>query len=163
MPKMILYGSKESGHSYKIRLALQFLGLDYEYRVVDIFAPRMGRAPDFQNASRFGEVPVLVVDDDLRLSQSNAILLYLSSTSGRLTGGADEAHLAEWLFWEANRIGFSVPNLRYARRFELHTPVEITTWLELRAKADLNRLEDEFSSGKTFLLGYIISISDVSC
>ncbi len=31
MSSLVLYGNRESGHSYKVRLALTLLGLEHEY------------------------------------------------------------------------------------------------------------------------------------
>ncbi len=33
---LVLYGNRESGHSYKVALALRLLGRPYIYRAVDL-------------------------------------------------------------------------------------------------------------------------------
>lgn len=162
MPHLVLYGNRESGHSYKVKLALSLLGLEHEYRPVDLALDRCNRPPDFREASRYGEVPVLVTDGD-PLVQSNAILMHLARTTGRLRGQCDPDRTVEWLFWEANRIGFSVPNLRFARAFATDTSTEVVAWLEARARADLDRLNEEFGHKDGFLLGSPISIADIAC
>lgn len=158
---MILYGNRESGHSYKAALALALLGLPHEYRAVDLGVPRPDRPAEFRAVSRFGEVPVLVAEGRPPLVQSNAILLHLARSTGRL-GGDDPDGIAEWLFWESNRIGLSVPNLRLARRFMPGTPADVVAWLEDRAVTDLDRLDLEMA-GKPFLLGRAVTVADVSC
>ncbi len=162
MPRLLLYGNRESGHSYKVKLALRLLGLEHEYRSVDLALDRCDRPPDFREVSRYGEVPVLVTDGE-PLVQSNAILMHLARTTGRLRGECDPDRTVEWLFWEANRIGFSVANLRFARRFATDTPAEVVAWLEARARADLDRLDEEFARADSFLLGTTISIADIAC
>jgi len=162
MAHLVLYGNRESGHSYKVRLALSLLGLPHEYRPVDLQLDRADRPAEFRAASRFGEVPVLVVDGE-PMVQSNAILMHLARTTGRLRGECDPDRTVEWLFWEANRITFSVSNLRYARRFAQDTPPEVIAWLEARARADLDRLDEEFRGKDGFLLGSTISIADIAC
>ncbi len=162
MSKLVLYGNRESGHSYKVKLALTFLGLEHEYRPVDLSIDRTNRPPDFREVSRYGEVPVLVTDGE-PLVQSNAILMHLARTTGRLRGECDPDRTVEWLFWEANRITFSVSNLRYARRFAKDTPSEVIAWLEARARADLDRLDEELRGNDGFLLGPTISIADIAC
>jgi len=159
---LVLYGSRESGHSYKVKLALSLMGLAHEYRSVDLTLDRRDRPPDFREVSRYGEVPVLVIDGE-PIVQSNAILMHLARTTGRLRGECDPDRTVEWLFWEANRIGFSVPNLRFARRFATDTPSEVVAWLEARARADLARLDEEFARTDSFLLGSTISIADIAC
>lgn len=162
MASLVLYGNRESGHSYKVKLALTILGLEHEYRAVDLTIARNNRPPDFREVSRYGEVPVLVSGGE-PMVQSNAILMHLARTTGRLRGECDPDRTVEWLFWEANRIGFSVSNLRYARRFKTDTAPDVVAWLEDRAKADLDRLDEEFRNSARFLLGSTISIADIAC
>ncbi len=162
MPQLVLYGNRESGHSYKVKLALTLLGLEHEYRPVDLTLDRCERPPDFREVSRFGEVPVLVTDGE-PLVQSNAILMHLARTTGRLRGECDPDRTVEWLLWEANRIGFSISNLRFARHFRPETPSDVIAWLEARAHSDLDRLDEEFRAKHDFLLGSNISIADIAC
>jgi glutathione S-transferase len=157
----ILYGNRESGHSYKVKLALTFLGMAHEYREVDLDVPLEQRRKDFRAVSPFGEVPVLV-DGGLRLAQSNAILLHLARRSGRLGGELDPNLLAQWLFWEANRVGISVPNLRHIVKWAPQTPEAVTAWLRARAVSDLDRLNRELAS-KPFVLGDSVTIIDIAC
>jgi glutathione S-transferase len=162
MAKLILYGNRESGHSYKVKLALTLLELEHEYRHVDLTLDRCKMPPEFREVSRYGEVPVLVTDGE-PLVQSNAILMHLARKTGRLRGECDPDRTVEWLFWEANRIGFSISNLRFARHFRPETPPDVIAWLEARARADLDRLEEEFRAKQDFLLGSNISIADIAC
>ncbi len=161
---VIIYGHPESGHTYKVALALELAGVRYDYRWVDVFKPREQRSADFQAASRHGEIPVLV-DDGEPLVQSNAILLHLAGKH-RTLGGENAHRLAqsrEWLFWEANRIGFSLPNLRHHLRFdEAPAPPELLDWLRARLQMDLHRLESHFATA-TWLIGSGPSIGDIAC
>src|SRR3712207_7175952 len=52
------------------------------FRSVDLQLDRADRPAEFRAASRFGEVPVLVVDGE-PMVQSNAILMHLARTTGR--------------------------------------------------------------------------------
>ena len=85
MPQVpVLYCNRESGHSYKVALALRLMAIPFEQRAVDLNLPRAERDADFRAASLFGEVPVLVDEDGLAVSQSNAILeLYRDLAAGR--------------------------------------------------------------------------------
>ena len=160
---VILYGNSGSGHSYKPALFLALAAIPHEYRAVNLDVARIERAPDFVAVSPSGEVPVLV-EDGVSLAQSNAILLHLARRHRRF-GAKDEAGwdlLTQWLFWEANRIGFSVPNLRAVYRFERDTPADVVRWLHARAVDDLGRLEGELQD-KAFLLGSAPTIADIAC
>ena len=80
-----LYGNVASGHSYKIRLFLLLAGIEHEYREVDLDVPHRQRAADFVAASRFGEVPVVVIDGEA-VCQSNAILITLAERYSHFRG-----------------------------------------------------------------------------
>ena len=159
----ILYLHRESGHSYKVALALTLAGVAFERRAVDLNLPRDARPDDFRRASLFGEVPTFVDDDGLAITQSNAILDYVARRHGVLDGAtsAQKTRVREWLAWEANRIAMSFPHLRFSRRFTPAGDVLEGYWNE-RMQADLDRL-DEALTTSPFLVGTAPTIADVSC
>lgn len=157
-----LYGNRDSGHSYKVALALRLSGETFDYTAIDLELPREARPEPFRSTSRFGEVPLLVIDG-VAHSQSDAILLTLSERIPALALGPGDLCLArEWLFWETNRIGFSVPNLRFALGWAHHTPRDVVAWLRARVASDLVRLDQELT-GRRYLLGPKWSIADIAC
>jgi glutathione S-transferase len=157
-----LYGNRNSGHSYKVALALSLSGQNFDYTPIDLELPREARPEPFRSSSRFGEVPVLLIDD-VAHCQSNAILMALNERIPGL-GLAREAtaRALEWLFWEANRIGFSVINLRSAIGGAHKTPPDVINWLRARVASDLVTLDQELT-GRRYLLGTYWSIADVAC
>lgn len=158
---MLLYGSTDSGHSYKVRSFLLLSETPHTYQWIDLKVPRPQRPAAFVCASRFGEVPVLV-DEGVAYCQSNAILLHLAQRTGAFGGLASERQLIlEWLSWETNRIGFSVPNLRYAQLWS-HEASEVLAYLRQRVIADLYTL-DESLSRTEWLLPSGPTIADLSC
>lgn len=159
MSKPILFGHHESGHSYKVRLALTLLGIDHEYRYVDVMRPLEHRRNDFRGASLYGEIPVLVTDGQ-PLAQSDAILLHLARTTGRM-GGGDLDQTAQWLFREANRIGFSLPNLRSEWHFMGTVDDELLGWLRKRVDADFADLERVLVD-QPFVTGEELSVADLA-
>jgi maleylacetoacetate isomerase len=72
---MRLYDYWRSSAAYRVRIALNFKGLDYEQIVVDLRGGAQ-RAPEFLKLNPQGLVPVLE-DDGARLFQSLPILNYL--------------------------------------------------------------------------------------
>lgn len=164
--KITFYGHPESGHCYKVKLLLTFAKIDHEYEIVDIFIDRNSRPEPFRSLSlsHFGEVPLLV-SDGRALAQSNAILIYLARKY-RIFGGDDPGRLEraqEWLFWEANKIGLSLPQLRLARNyFPTDYPRGSIKWLQGRYDADSGRLEQELADGRRFILGDSLTIADIS-
>ncbi|MCX7219127.1 MAG: glutathione S-transferase family protein [Burkholderiales bacterium] len=158
---MLLYGSTDSGHSYKIRAFLLLTASPHAYQWIDLALPQSDRLAAFVAASKFGEVPVLL-DQGQAMCQSNAILMYLAQRVGKLAGAETEWQgVLEWLSWESNRIGFSLPNLRYALRWSAQPP-EVLHYLRQRVLADLARL-DAAVSAQDFLLPSGPSIADLSC
>lgn len=158
---MLLYGHHDSGHAYKVRLFLLMAELPHQYEWVDLTLPRHARSAAFQQASTYGEVPVLL-DEGRAWCQSNAILIHLAQKAQRFCGEPqDWPRLMEWLFWEPNRINFSVPNLRFAHRY-VPQPPEVLTYLAARAQADLKTLDAHLSLQR-FLLPSGFTIADISC
>ncbi len=75
-----LYGHELSGNSYKVRLLLELLQIDYEWIKVDLLQGEH-KAPAFLALNPFGQVPVLV-DGETVLADAQAILVYLARTYG---------------------------------------------------------------------------------
>jgi glutathione S-transferase len=162
MGELTLYGNHASGHSYKVRLFLTLANLPHRYVWIDLDLPRSERPEEFRRASQFGEVPVLV-QDGMAQAQSNAILVTLARATGRFgpPPGSSWEQLTTWLFWEANRIGFSMANLRWLKCFEKSPTPGSIAWVEARALADLDRLDQELLQ-RPFLAGEAPSIADLS-
>lgn len=75
-----LYGHELSGNSYKVRLFLELLQLDYEWIKVDLMKGEH-KSPDYLAINPFGQVPTLV-DGEVQLSDAQAILVYLARQYG---------------------------------------------------------------------------------
>lgn len=76
---LTLYGAPPSGNALKVRFLLAELGVQHETVDVPMERPR----PDWYLAlNPVGGIPTLV-DDDLVLPESNAILRYLAAREGR--------------------------------------------------------------------------------
>lgn len=105
--------------------------------------------------------PVLRLDG-YALCQSNAILLHLARRYNILGWEQDPAMLAEWLAWEANRIGFSLPNYRLMCRKGAATESEVAGWLRARLESDLRRL-DQCLRTAPYLMGNRLTAADLSC
>lgn len=75
-----LYNFEISGNCYKVRLMLSILGMDYELMPVNLLKGEH-KTPEFLQLNPFGQVPVLI-DDELVLADSQAILTYLARRYG---------------------------------------------------------------------------------
>jgi glutathione S-transferase len=93
-----------SPNPQKVTFALKELGLDCELIPVDL-AKGEQRQAAFLAINPTGRVPVLV-DGDVRLTESQAILAYLGEQTGRLwpQTPAQRADALQWLFFLAQHI-----------------------------------------------------------
>jgi glutathione S-transferase len=75
-----LYGHELSGNSYKAKLLLSLLDVEYEWMKVDLMKGAH-KTPEFLALNPFGQVPVLV-DGDVTIADAQAILVYLARQYG---------------------------------------------------------------------------------
>jgi glutathione S-transferase len=93
-----------SPNPQKVTFALLELGLDCEKIPVDLPKREQGQ-PAFLAINPFGRVPVLI-DGDLTLWESHAILAYLGEKTGKLwpATAAGRAEALKWLFFQSQHI-----------------------------------------------------------
>ncbi len=158
-----LYSNHNSGHSYKVALMLELNAAPFEICEVNLSTPKAEREASFLEYSTYGEVPVLVCEEGA-ICQSNHILLYLAEKLCAMGGQTvlEQRKVREWLFWEANRVGFSVPNLRYYSKFFDGFPKENRDFLMRRVVADMTVLSEALQD-RPFLIGNTLTIADLSC
>lgn len=97
---MKIYGDAQSGNCYKVLLTAALLGLEYEWVAVDILQGQT-HTPEFLKKNPNGKIPLLELDDGRYLSESNAILSYL--TEGTALWREDRfarASIMQWMFFE---------------------------------------------------------------
>jgi glutathione S-transferase len=104
-----------SPNPQKVRFALNELGLECETVPVDL-VKREQRNPKFLALNPYGRVPVLV-DGDLNLWESHAILAYLGEKTGRLwpATAAGRADALRWLFFLTSAISPPATEVAYNR------------------------------------------------
>ena len=161
---MKLYGHPDSGHAFKVKFCLEAAKIDHEYEVVNIFQPRNRRQPEFVARSKFCEVPLLI-DGENNLIQSDAILLYIAKKYAVLGGDSAELmdRVTEWLFWEANKIGMCLPQLRAHKKFDVFRLEQgAWDWLYARYLNDVDALENELQDGRPFICGKDLTVADFS-
>jgi glutathione S-transferase len=99
-----LYSMQRSGNSYKARLALAQLGLDYRLIEIDILKGE-SHTPEFLTKNPSGQVPLLEVAPGRYVAESNAILWHLASGSHlRPEDRIDRAHALQWMFFEQHSL-----------------------------------------------------------
>ena len=100
---LTLYSTTLSANGRKVLAVGRQLELDIDVRLVNVYRGE-GRAPGYLAINPTGKIPTLV-DEDLTLVESNAILQYLCEAHGDFRLWSREPKLrgriARWLFWES--------------------------------------------------------------
>ena len=162
---MKLYCFGESGHSYKAALALQLAGIDWTPIFVDFFNGET-RSDQYRNqVNEMGEAPVLV-DGDIKLTQSGVIQNYLYNKTGK-HGGKDEAEKLEilrWILWDNHKLSSFAGNTRFLMNFfpKDKRPQPVIDFNLARLKSSYGILENALTD-KDFLVGNNISHADMTC
>lgn len=89
----------------KPAILLEELGLTYDLVHVDIGKGEQHQ-PDFRSISPNGKIPALV-DGDIKLFESGAILMHLAEKHGRFlpASGQQRAETLAWTFWQVGGLG----------------------------------------------------------
>lgn len=102
----ILYDLELSGNCYKVRLFAALVGIPLEIVPVD-FLSGAHKRPPLSDLNPWCEIPILV-DGDVVLRDSQAILTYLAGEAGAEgwlpAGPAGRAEVAQWLSTAANEV-----------------------------------------------------------
>ncbi|MEX0338327.1 MAG: glutathione S-transferase family protein [Arenibacterium sp.] len=160
-----LYCFGESGNSYKAALALQLSGLDWEPVKVDFFGGET-RSPEYRSTvNAMGEAPVLV-DGDIKLSQSGVIQQYVTDKSGKF-GGADEAErydVLRWVLWDNHKLSSVAGMTRFLMNFlpEENRPADVIAFNQGRLKAAYEVLNAHLQ-GRDWIVGNGLTNADLSC
>jgi glutathione S-transferase len=94
------YGMSDSGNCYKVKLALEQLGLPYRWVEVSTTKGET-KKPDFLRKNPNGQVPALELEDGTFLAESNAILAYLADGSPLAPSDRlGRARMLQWMFFE---------------------------------------------------------------
>ena len=152
-----LYSMQRSGNCYKARLALAQLQIPYRLVEIDILQGE-SRTPEFLAKNPDGHVPLLEVESDRFLAESNAILWYIAGGTPLAPDSRFErAEALQWMFFEQHSLE---PNLGAAwfwltlvkggRELQLHA---VEDWTEQGYRALLvmeKHLEhhDFFAAGR---------------
>lgn len=153
----------ESGHSYKAALALELSGLDWEPVFVDFFAGQH-RGEDYRNLNVMAEAPVLI-DGDIRLSQSGVIQQYITDKTGKFGGAPkDKYEVLRWVLWDNHKLSSQVGMTRFLMNFVPadKRPAEIIGFMQGRLKAAFATLNAHLAD-RDWLVGDGMTNADLTC
>lgn len=156
-----LHGFPLSGHSHRVELFLNLLGLPYQFIAVNL-AGGEHLQPDFLSLNPFGQVPV-IEDGAVVLADSNAILVYLAQVYDPArrwlpTDPLRQAQIQRWLSVAAGDLAFGPALARIIRLFK--RPADIVQ-AQAVAQRLLQRLEAQLGANE-WLVGDTASIADLA-
>lgn len=150
--------------SIRVRWMLQELGVDFEAVTVNLAAGEH-RRPEFLKINPAGKVPVLV-DDDFILTESVAIVLYLTEKylhKGLFpTDLKQKAQVNRWLLFAVTEL--EQPLWRIARHTALYPehlrlPAEVS--LARQDFTDMAAVMEEYMQGRKFIVGDTLTVADI--
>jgi len=162
MHPMKLYCFAQSGHSYRAALMLQLCDVPWEPVFVDYFNGAT-RTPAYRaEVNDMGEVPVLV-DGELKLSQSGVILDYLAHMTGRFLpeGEVERREVLRWMLFDNHKFTSYFATLRFLVGLSGHPEGELTQFFRARAMA-AHAIVDAHLAKTDFLVGRLPTIADIS-
>src|SRR6478735_3590116 len=146
----------------KVALCLEGMGLTYEFVPV---ATRTGdpHSPHFLAVNPNAKVPA-IVDDDVTVFDSNAILLYLAEKTGKFLPGTSlkaRGEMLSWLMFVASGIG---PYSGQSVHFRVYAPKPndyATTRYTFEAQRHWNILEERLGKSR-YMCGDAYTIVDMA-
>ena len=116
-----IYHTELSGNCHKVRLMSALLGVEYELILINMLNGEH-KSPQFLQLNPLGQIPV-VVDNDIILRDSQAIIVYLARKYGDESWLPLEAQsmakVMQWLSFAAHEINNSVFIARLYFRFNM--------------------------------------------
>tara|TARA_R110002095_G_C4231310_1_gene238059 strand:- start:411 stop:1049 length:639 start_codon:yes stop_codon:yes gene_type:complete len=160
-----LYCFGESGNAYKAALALEMSGLDWEPVKVDFFGGET-RSPEYRTQiNPMGEAPVMV-DGDVRLSQSGVIQDYVAEKSGKFGGkdASERREILRWVLWDNHKLSSQAGMARFLMNFlpQHKQPKEVIKFSQGQLKAAYAVLNDHLN-GRDWIVGDSPTNADFSC
>jgi glutathione S-transferase len=161
--KLRVYGDMLSGNCYKVKLLMQWLGLEHEWRHVDVMAGET-RTPEFARLNPNAKIPVLELADGTRLAESNAILNFLAEGTPFLPSDRlERARVLQWQFFEQYSHEPYIAVARFINKY-LGLPAERLAEYQAKQAGGHKALAvmESHLQGRAFFVGGGPTIADLS-
>lgn len=161
MAEYNLHCFAQSGNAYKVALALELAGADWEPVFVDFFNGG-ARSAEFTDKNIMAEVPVLEHAGNT-LSQTGVILDYLTETLGKYAP-SDDREALRWILWDNHKLTANMATWRFLTNFapeKMRNP-DVIGFLKGRATGALKVLNAHLD-GRDWIVGDAMSTADLSC
>ncbi len=158
-----VFGDMLSGNCYKIKLLMQFLGIEHEWIHVDILANET-HTEEFKRMNPNTRIPVVELDNGKYLWESNAILNYFADGSAFLPQDKYErAKVLQWQFFEQYSHEPYIATARYINKY-LSLPKEREAEYHAKQAGGHKALSvmEQHLATNTFFLGDQATIADIS-
>ena len=159
---MIRFFYNMAPNPMKVALFLEEAGLEYEAVAIDT---RKGdqHAPSFRSLNPNGKVP-LIIDGDVVVFDSNAILLYLAEKTGKFlppAGDRARGELLSWLLFVASGVGpFSGQAVHFRNFAPGENPYALKRY-DFEARRHWQVVEDRLARSR-WMLGETYTIVDMA-
>ena len=158
-----VYGHVKSGNCFKIKLLMEFLGVEYEWHSINILAGET-RTDEFAKLSPKKKIPVLQLSDGKVLTESNAILNYLADGTSFLPD--DRWARAQTLEWQSFEQYSHEPYIAVARfiKYFLKLPQERLEEFQSKQAGGNKALTimDQHLDNRRFFVGETPTVADIS-
>jgi len=158
-----VYGDLLSGNCYKIKLLLEFLAVEHEWQHVDILAKET-HSEEFLAKNANGKIPLLQINEQEFLAESNAILNYLADGTDWLPGSRlARARVLQWQFFEQYSHEPYIAVARYINKYLGLPPDRLNEYQSKQAGGHkaLQVMEKQLQE-TDFLIGSQPTIADIS-
>ncbi len=155
----------ESGNSYKAALSLALSGLEWSPVKVDFFNGETRSVDYRETLNNMGEAPVLI-DGDVRLTQSGVIQQYITDKTGMFGGttDAERYEVLRWVLWDNHKLSSMCGVTRFLMNFTPadKQPKEVIAFNQGRLKTAYGILNAHLE-GRDWIVGGGITNADLSC
>lgn len=165
MPEFTLHSFSESGNAYKAALMLELCGGDWQPQGMAFFSGA-AREPEFRALNVMGEAPVMVhhrSDGDFTLSQSGAILTYLSRHFAKFGHQTEreEYEIMRWILYDNHKLTSYTATARFMRHFRGKKGDPAAEFIHTRAK-DAWKVLDTHLADREWVAADRPTIADIS-
>lgn len=148
-------------NGYKIAIALEEMGLDYEVRWINI-AKGEQHDPEYLKISPNGKIPAIVDHETgISLMESGAILQYLAEKTGMFGGQTlkERTTVMQWLHWQMGGLGPMMGQANHFRGLKEKVPYGETRYMNETLR--LFGVLDAQLEGRDYIAGDY-SIADIA-
>jgi len=150
---MKLYDYLPSGNSYKARLLMSYLGINYEWVNLDIIKGET-QTKSYKTKNPAGQIPLLELADGRRIAESNAIIYFLAEGTPYWPKNAfDQAKCLQWMFFEQYKHEPSIAVARFIHHYAMEQRKDELPVLTKKGYLALDVMESHLADNRWFVGG----------